>query len=235
MLSRQTRSLTSSKITSGSGPQVQLDLVADGDVLDRLGDEEATGRRGRCCGRRGPCRRAAAWCPASTPCRSASGTCAPTAGRTPARGSGTGSSRGLDAASRLRMRFDQPLGTVSVPSIVKMKYSLRPSLMISLGWLLRLHRPDLAPRIARRCGMTSLAASKRQLRLDRPCPSLSTSSIGNPGQLGDLLDEVDLAHHQPHLGVLVLLARVVRHPDEALEVRPSSPPGRPPARSRPTS
>jgi hypothetical protein len=33
-----------------------------------------------------------------------------------------------------------------------------------------------------------------------------------PRQIGDLLHEVDLAHHQPRLGVVVLLARRVRHP-----------------------
>ena len=36
-------------------------------------------------------------------------------------------------------------------------------------------------------------------------------------QLGDLLDQVDRADDQAHLGVLVLLAAVVVHADEALE------------------
>ena len=39
------------------------------------------------------------------------------------------------------------------------------------------------------------------------------------GQLGDLLDEVDLAHHQPRLGVVVQFARVVEHPHVAGHVQ----------------
>ena len=43
---------------------------------------------------------------------------------------------------------------------------------------------------------------------------------GRPlGQVGDLLDQIDRAHHQPRLGVVVQLARVVHHADVAGHVQ----------------
>ena len=48
-------------------------------------------------------------------------------------------------------------------------------------------------------------------------PKLVDITDRDLGQFGDLLYEVDLSHHQAHLSVLVLLARVVTHSHEALE------------------
>ncbi|MCK7580643.1 MAG: hypothetical protein MZV65_36735 [Chromatiales bacterium] len=39
------------------------------------------------------------------------------------------------------------------------------------------------------------------------------------GQFGDLFHEIDGAHHQPHLGVFVILAGVIAHPHEAFQLK----------------
>ena len=39
------------------------------------------------------------------------------------------------------------------------------------------------------------------------------------GEVGDLLDQVDLADHQPRLGVVVEFARTIEHPDVAGEIQ----------------
>ena len=95
-----------------------------------------------------------------------------------------------------------------------MKYSLSPSLTISLGFAARPRAPSFEPSAS---SMASPAMPRLELQ-----PLLRWHLVHlahrDLGQLGDLLHEVDPPDDQPHLGVLVLFARVVRDADEAFEL-----------------
>ena len=123
---------------------------------------------------------------------------------------------------RDRRRFDRPqplrpaVGNVSVPSIVKMKYSLRPSLTISFCFAASPAAPAAAHAAAR--------SMKRYVASFFSSSSFSACSLGDFGdghlrELGDFLDQVDRADDQPHLGVFVFLAAVVVDADEAFQLQ----------------
>ena len=99
----------------------------------------------------------------------------------------------------------------------KMKYSLSPSLMIFFSGF---HWLAGRGRSCQRCAFHHEVLGRVALKLSSGSLGQSVELLHRHlRQLGDLLHEVDRAHHQPDVRVVVLLAAMVVDADETLHAR----------------
>src|SRR5687767_2872874 len=95
-----------------------------------------------------------------------------------------------------------------------MKYSLRPSLMISLGLPANSPPPCMPPS----AGPLKARVAACSLRSSRVFAQFLHLIHRHLRQLRDLLNQVDRPHYEPNLRLLIFLAAGVGNADEAFDV-----------------